>query len=107
VQPTLLGNTAPTPRYGARSKRERDNLLKEYRSDVYPLEEISIEIELGPARPNSSSAKLSSIEKIGENIYKPMLHGPWAGEDARDVVQQAIEWWQRQLDEIDGRALSL
>ena len=32
-----------------------------------------------------------------------MRGGPFAGQDPRDVVQQAIEWWRAYLDRVDAR----
>jgi hypothetical protein len=30
--------------------------------------------------------------------------GPFAGQDPRDLVRDAIEWWEKQLDDIDQKA---
>jgi hypothetical protein len=30
-----------------------------------------------------------------------MRNGPFAGQDPRDVVKQAITWWRQYLGEID------
>jgi hypothetical protein len=84
-------------------ERERNNLLKEYHSDVHPLSEVSLAFEL-LAKPiaGGDSIVIRDVAEIDENIYRPMLDGPWEGDDARDVLTAAIEWWERQLDAIDG-----
>jgi hypothetical protein len=35
--------------------------------------------------------------------YK-MNSGPFAGQDPRDLVRDAIEWWEKQLDDIEQEA---
>jgi hypothetical protein len=87
-------------------ERERNNLLKEYSSAVHPLSEVAIAVELTTLSPDGSPVRLGSVEQIGENIYRPLLDGPWEGDDARDVLQAAIDWWQQQLDAIDRVVLS-
>jgi hypothetical protein len=29
---------------------------------------------------------------------------PYPGRDQRDLVREAIDWWERQIDEIETRA---
>lgn len=84
-------------------ERERNNLLKEYRSEVHPLSEIALAFEttLQPL-VGGPPIKLRDVAEIDENIYRPMIEGPWAGDDARDVLTAAIEWWERELDAIDS-----
>jgi hypothetical protein len=38
---------------------------------------------------------------LGDNTYRPMVDGPWAGDDARDVLELAIRWWEQELALID------
>jgi hypothetical protein len=33
-----------------------------------------------------------------------MLDGPWEGDDARDVLRNAIDWWKAELDKLDSLA---
>jgi hypothetical protein len=40
---------------------------------------------------------------IEENIYRPMSEGEYEGEDGRTLIDEAIEWWRIQLDEVDAR----
>jgi hypothetical protein len=83
-------------------ERERNNLLKEYRTDVHPLTEVSLAIEL-TLQPvaGGETMKVQDLANIDENIYRPMVDGPWEGDDARDVLTTAIEWWERELLAID------
>ena len=77
--------------------RERNNILKQYAfgvdtSEFVPVAVVSIAQE-GP--PNVDEAF-----DLDENLFRPVI---WDGavEDARDLYSQAIEWWQRELDELD------
>ena len=42
---------------------------------------------------------------IEENLYRPMGAGKYAGEDGREILDEAISWWAKQLAEIDSRAI--
>ena len=75
-------------------KSERDFLMHEYRrgyqtGDI-PVVVIPVDAEC-------------SLE---EGLFSPMMDGPFAGEDCRDVLLMAIEWWNDQLDQIDHAALA-
>jgi len=88
--------------------KERNILLKEYNSDVHPLEEIPMALEavLQPLNGGDPiTVTLGDIINLGENIYRPMLEGPWQGTDSRDLYKEAIEWWEQQLDFIDKHVL--
>jgi len=83
-------------------EHERNNLLKEYSSGTHPLEEVPVVmprhvVPLGGGEP----LVLADIVNIGENIYRPLLDGPWDGIDCRDVLGEAIRWWENQLNAID------
>lgn len=88
-------------------ERERNNLLKEYRSDVHPLAEVAFAIGF-TAQPVDGGApvRFAQIAEIGENIYRPLLDSPWEGDDARDVLSEAIAWWESQLAAIEQEAAS-
>jgi len=51
---------------------------------------------------DGAQKKLGYVAEIGENIYRPMLDGPWEGDDARDVLIAAIDWWEEQLIIIEN-----
>lgn len=83
-------------------ERERNNLLKEYRSDVHPRAEISLALEfLAQPVAGGDPVRMCHVGEIDENIYRPMLEGPWEGDDARDVLEMAISWWATELAAID------
>ena len=80
-------------------EEERNLLLKEYRFGVDLRDEIPI-IALS-ATGVDSDPKLFSLD---DNLYRPVHHGQWQSEDARDVYAEAIAWWEEQLGDIERRA---
>lgn len=86
-------------------ERERNTLLKEYEFNIHPLEDVGIVMTMkGQPIDGGELVEIGQDFKIGENIYRPLMDGPWAGDDARDVLQEAIDWWERELDLIDKLA---
>jgi hypothetical protein len=88
-------------------EKERNNLLKEYASGVHPFQEVPIVIDLTLASLGKNEQKqlisLKDVIEFDENIYRPMLEGPWAGDDCRDVYKEALTWWENELDSIDEK----
>jgi hypothetical protein len=70
--------------------RERNNILKEY---AFEISEGDIPIAVFGAD--------DGVFSLDENLFRPMDSGPYAGEDGRDVLKDAIDWWSKRLDEID------
>ena len=62
-----------------------------------------VEFSLASTLDNSKS-KHREVYELEDNLYRPMLAGPWEGDDARDVLQEAINWWEKELDLIDRAA---
>ena len=83
-------------------EKERNTLLKEYEFNVHPLEEVSIALRM-TAMPigDGELVEIDHLFQLEENIYRPLIDGPWAGDDARDVLQEAIKWWGQELSSID------
>lgn len=83
-------------------ERERNSILKEYQSDVHPLEDVSVVLQVHLDPINGGDPKvLAQALDLDDNVYRPMLDGPWEGDDCRDVLREAIDWWSVQLDAID------
>jgi hypothetical protein len=72
-------------------EEERNNVLKEY--------------ELGFLSGPIDVVVLPSGEEftLDENLFCPLNHGPYAGEDCRDVIQMAIDWWKEEINKIETR----
>lgn len=75
---------------------ERNNVLKEYE---FGVSEGPIEILLSEETP--SGPVPIQVVQISENIYRPMQGGVYAGEDGRTLIEDSIEWWERQLSQIE------
>ena len=44
---------------------------------------------------------IEHIESIEATLYKPIMNGPYQGDDARGVLSEALEWWAAELDKLD------
>jgi hypothetical protein len=83
-------------------EHERNNLLKEYRSDVHPSDTVPVAIQMPIIPVNGGETKfIGEVFHLDENIYRPLLEGRWEGIDSRDVLGEALNWWSAQLDAID------
>ena len=47
---------------------------------------------------------MSFIEELDEGLYSPIEEGFYAGEDCRDVLREAISWWDEKLSELESHA---
>lgn len=84
-------------------EQERNSILKEYQSSVHSEDEVHITVQTRLVSVSSGEERIVSDPFIlDNNVYRPMLDGPWAGDDCRDVLQEAIVWWEKQLDLIDA-----
>jgi hypothetical protein len=86
-------------------ERERNIMLKEYEFNTHPLEEVRVLVQTQVQRVSDGRpGELSGVFPIGDNIYRPLLDGFREGDDARDVLSDAIDWWESELSGIE-RAL--
>ena len=44
------------------------------------------------------------LHTLDDHVFCPITDGPFAGEDCRDVLEQAIGWWEQQLASIEDAA---
>lgn len=65
---------------------ERNALLKEARPSVHP---VTYRLEA-----------LGETHEVAFEVFAPMISGPYFGEDCRDVLAEAIAWWQEQIEDI-------
>lgn len=83
-------------------ERERNIILKEYEFNIHPLEEVHVLVQTQVRRVSDGQAgELSGVFPIGDNIYRPLLDGFRQGDDARDVLSDAIDWWEAELAAIE------
>lgn len=71
-------------------EEERNNILKEYEFGFLsgPIEVL--------VTPNNA------LFTLDENLFCPISEGHFGGKDCRDVMAEAIAWWETQLDRIDS-----
>jgi hypothetical protein len=82
-------------------ERERNNLLKEYRTAA--RQNVTIRpgvarLFLGAGSPSPREPADEGLPPLYEHV---MAEGSFNGQDPRDLVARAIEWWKKYLDEID------
>ena len=66
---------------------ERNRVLKEYSQGFLA----------GPVAVLAEGEKF----ELDDHLYSPLTDGLFVGEDCRDVLGQAIEWWELQLADIE------
>lgn len=85
-------------------EKERNNILKEYKFNHHPLDEVDLVLTSTLIDPETGDKKLvGDIFPIADNIYRPLLSGFREGDDARDVLSDAINWWDTQLKNIESK----
>lgn len=83
--------------------KERNNIIKEYRFNIHPSEEVSVIVATAVMDVATGSVQeINQVYPLGFNIYRPILDGYREGDDARDVLKDAIDWWERELGCIDA-----
>ncbi len=79
-------------------EKERNNIVKEYEIGIT---EGPVPVVLGFVDPATGRSSGYKLEPIDENIYRPMKDGFYEGEDGRTLVELAVEWWEKQLSEVE------
>ena len=76
--------------------KERNSILKEYRTTVGQ----GVTIQLSGV----STGKQKSEPPNPAKYHYTFNSGPYKDRDQRDVISEAIVWWEAQLNSIDGGA---
>lgn len=83
-------------------EQERNNILKEYRFNLHPLDQVDVAVTMTAHHPDTGEiVQLPQMFPIRENIYRPILDGYSEGDDARDVYREALNWWKTELTAIE------
>jgi hypothetical protein len=83
-------------------ERERNTILKQYDFNLHPHEEVEFVLVSKLQRPSDGAVvEAAEVFPIGDNIYRPLLDGFREGDDARDVLSEAIAWWDVELAAIE------
>jgi hypothetical protein len=77
-------------------ERERNNILKEYKSSFDTNTHIPLVPEGGSLGPE--------IFEIETDLFRPLTDGFGEGEDARDIYAEAVDWWDSELTKIEELA---
>ena len=80
-------------------EKERNFSIKEYKFNYGAYRGWGLMLE-----DKNGKAMYFSEDAIPEGVYIPMVDGPFDGEDCRDVIRQAIDWWKQQLQKIENMA---
>lgn len=79
-------------------EKERNNILKQYRFNLHPLEEVEVAVMMTVRDVETGDTKeVAEVFPLGDNIYRPIIDGFREGDDARDVYREALDWWDTQL----------
>jgi hypothetical protein len=83
-------------------ERERNTILKEYEFNLHPNQEVEVVVPVNLRRvADSEIIRGGAVFPLSENVYRPLLEGFRQGDDARDVLSDAIEWWDGELAAIE------
>ena len=85
-------------------KAERDLVLKEYKSSVFGGEHVNLTVVPQPLMPPNTELG-SSVHQLETDIYRPILSSFRQGDDVRDVYDDAIKWWESEVDRIEAALL--
>ncbi|MCI6959816.1 MAG: hypothetical protein MR743_08245 [Oscillospiraceae bacterium] len=80
-------------------EKERNFSIKEYTFNYGEYSGCNLVI-----KDENRKTTFFSDAEILEGLYIPMVNGPYEGEDCRDVIREAIDWWKQQLQKIEKMA---
>lgn len=69
---------------------ERNQVLKQYELGFF-ADPIDIVVD-------------GQLHTLDEHLFCPLKYGSFAGEDCRDILEQAIEWWEQHLTAVENDA---
>lgn len=77
-------------------ERQRNLILKEYETG---MSEGDIPVMVTTEDPDGNRSGYGFT--LGENLYRPLKDCPWEGDDGRDVIDEAISWWKREISKME------
>ena len=81
-------------------EEERNNILKEYRLNVLDSGEVGVAFVAGDTDAGCVTDETPFV--LDENLFRPVTGSFGAGEDARDVYREAVEWWDTELSRLES-----
>lgn len=96
---TLLQESKPEPTiFWGFIADERNNILKEYKFGAG----INITVRPGTAHINLNTGEVTEAAPSRPTLYDFVMNdGTFKGKDQRDVVSEAIDWWDDYLSAIE------
>jgi hypothetical protein len=80
-------------------KRERDSILKEYRTNAG----LGVTVRPGTVHLDLKTGEQTMRTPSRPNLYDyTMKAGTYKGRDQRHVAQEAIDWWESHLSRIES-----
>ena len=79
---------------------ERNNILKEYRFSVLDSAVVDLAV-VGIDQETGRAVAVESLDALDENLFRQLENGFGAGEDARDVYREALQWWDAEFSRIE------
>ncbi|HSV69130.1 MAG TPA: hypothetical protein VLI72_03380 [Methylibium sp.] len=79
--------------------KERNSILKKYKTSATQSEIDRESFSRPKINPVTRQLHVEQLEPI--YLYT-ITTGPFAGRDQRDLIHEAIRWWESQLDDIDA-----
>ncbi|XOV83658.1 MAG: hypothetical protein ACFHXK_00780 [bacterium] len=94
-----LRNTRPEPEiFWSFINEERNNILKEYRVNAG----INVTVRPGTNSYDRVTGEVTEIAPSRPTLTDYVINeGPFAGQDHREVVEEAIQWWDSYLSAIE------
>ena len=82
-------------------EKERNNILKVYRFSVLDSADAGLVVPRGNQDPVHAASHETRVV-VGENLFRPSIEGFGAGEDARDIYGDALQWRDTELSHIEA-----
>lgn len=74
---------------------------------MHPNQHVEVAVRATVAAASGSERRqVWFVEPLKENVYRPVMEGYRQGDDARDVLADAIHWWASELDGLEAACTS-
>jgi hypothetical protein len=84
-------------------EEERNNFIKEYRTSAGQ----GVSVRLSGMEFNLQNGTTKIDPPMPSTYHYVINSGHFAGKDQRDLIREAISWWESELDGIDARVSRL
>ncbi len=96
---STVAATKPNPKiFWLFIRDERNLILKEYRTNAGQ----GVTVYASLPGVNWRTGEQQQVPPPSAVYHYQMNSGPFAGRDQRELIEEAIQWWEAQLDAIDA-----